>query len=317
MSEAPTIGHAVATVETGSMSEEEWQTWRQAERSIGSSQAAAVMSMSNYTSPLKLAKQLRGDLPWEDRNDFMRIGSTLEPLIRRHASTVLGETIEPVTWQLQHPNIRCMTASLDGWIPKSGVTVELKWGTWRQREHWETFQTTHDPRSIADTNLAGYLVQVQHGLAVTGLDRGYLVAVIGEESGLRLMCGCEPAEKDVFVLKIRRDPDFISQLEKQCQRFWERFVEGDETPAPTRLDTDPLRQLYPKHEPGKEVDLPQMGNAVDIYKALRTEAKMVKQRMDGIKAAIMAEMGNAEIANLGQHRATWKLGARGRTLRIK
>jgi putative phage-type endonuclease len=298
---------------------------------IGASDAAALLGLSPYGSRWQLAASRKGLVPPLEATDPMAIGNLLEPHVRALAGRVLGAEVMPVDVLLQHPTVPRLRANLDGLarLPRP-CPVELKWASWRAREDWIAWRDADPPwipEAAIGTSPGAYYVQVQAQLAVTGHRGAYLVAVVGEEAGLRLVARAaagrplEPSElgrDELFVVAIPRDEQLIALLEAEAPAFWSRYVEGPELPEVEARDFESVCSAY-QAAPGTRIELPeQLAESVARYVRAREDEGGAKRRKRLAGAEIMAAMGAAETATIGGSVvATWTQEARARVLRVR
>lgn len=170
-------------------------------RGIGGSDAKKIVDGDWYD----LWCEKTGRVEPEDLSDVLpvQLGSYTEPFnlawFQRHAGKpVCRDGCE----HLVHPEYKFMRANLDGRIVNERAFVEAK--------HVNAF--------AKDTEIVTrYYPQIQHCLAVTGLDLCYLSIIIGT------------MKYEYF--EVARDDDFIERLIiRECE-FW-GHVETDTSPAP-------------------------------------------------------------------------------------
>lgn len=218
------------------------QAWL-AERSlgIGASDAAAVLGVSPWHSPLSLFYTKRGEAPENQGQEFARrLGLELEdPIARLWSGETKRNYLRPAIgtfWLDQHATKPYMLASIDGecaHTPNDSTltdVLEIKTAAISKASIWQ------------DEPPIDYIVQVQHQLAVTGKQFATIAALIG---GVQLR-----------YADIERDDEFIAMLEAACEEFWRR-VELNDPPPPDGSDAtrEFLKKLYPIATPSS-VELP-------------------------------------------------------------
>lgn len=183
------------------------EEWRLARRSgVGASDSAALFGcgyadqsiVTVYESKIVEAIE-EFDQVTEKR---LRIGKRMEPALRQIFEDETDmPVVDPGEFTIfRHPKHPYMTATLDGlcWNPEidEWCVVELKNVNQFAKAEW----TGEDPP-------LKYMVQVQHQLAVTGLEYGYLLGLIGGQ--------------DPIVKEIKRDDNFIENvLIPTIREFW-------------------------------------------------------------------------------------------------
>jgi putative phage-type endonuclease len=274
------------------ITEAEWLELRRG--GLGSSDAAAVLGVSSFKSPLALYAEKLGLAEPEAESPAMRWGKLLEATIAQEYARETGRAVYHPKILLQHEKHEFMLATPDRFAtvhkaPKTFTTtladhtllVEIKTAGAYKADDW------------AEEPPLEYQVQVQHGLAVTGFDLASLVVLIG---GQRLLW-----------VDLERNDRFIAVLIEREREFWER-IQKLEPPAATGADKETLAKLYPK-ETGTSVDLPR--EALDWDKRLQ-EAKEELKRWELVKdeseALLKGWIGEATYGVLpdGAGRYSWK-----------
>lgn len=324
---APRLGHEVCLYRADGMSREEWLAARRGLRSIGASDVAGILQTSPYSSPLQVWAGVTGRHEHtvdESEIDRMLVGVACEPEVRIVAASRLGVGLVPVEtaaelltrrmsflapWPfvVQHPTLPCLTASLDAIACIKGelCVVELKTAGWRQRDGWESYRLYGTIDSIIGTSLLAYYTQVQAQLAVTGLRKGFLVGVVGEEAAAWMLTtqimrrreglDAKPLqlrEGDVFVFEIERDAECIECIETIIPRWHRKHVIGDVMPdaIDRRRELDLLRELWVLEHPDTRPRCDEAGEAARRYadhtataaqseKAKKTEKLALQERL--------------------------------------
>ena len=267
------------------------QTWRQQRRDgIGGSDAAAVLGLSPYESALSV---YYAKVEGVDKKESlaMEIGRELEPFLRRKFEQWIRDTegcpvqVEEVPFMLGNPDYPFMFANIDGRFthPELGLCgLELKSTGEFQRSAWEEDEVPDH-----------CYIQVQHYMAVTGLQHFYIAYLIGNR---------------IFSAKrVPRNDKVIETLVEQLEKFWSGHVLQGVPPAPGGLgcDTEILKQLYPAEE-GSTIDLSHCQGYYDRYQELKKQEKELKQEVETIRQHFMAEMKEAQTALVGSKKITWK-----------
>ncbi len=276
--------------------------WLEARRSgIGASDAAIILGVSKWKSPLQLFAEKTGlaDVT-EDEKDWLRWGHRLEPVIADAYEEETGRTTyDPGDFEIQKSaDAPWMIATLDrlvtGWstdrhvppVEAPGV-LELKTTSAWRREDWK------------DEPPLAYQIQLQHQLAVTGHLWGSIAVLIGGQT--------------FQWTDIRRNDLFIEQMMAAEERFWKR-VQRREPPEPDSSvsTTKILHALYPKEE-NDAIDLPIEAVEWDKDRALaaeiiKTQEEIKRECENRLKAVI----GNHAVGILPSgSRYTWKTSVRG------
>ena len=212
-------------------------SWLEARRhGIGASDAAVVLGLSPWASPLTLYCDKLGIAEPEPAElERLEWGHALEgPIAARYARETGRVVTDPGRYTIRvsadHP-FQIATLDREAVDPVKGPgVVEVKnVGAFRFDE-W------------ADEPPLLYQVQLQHQLAVTGYAWGSLAVLIG---GQRF-----------YWIDIDRNQTFIEVLTAIESDFWQR-VQALNPPPPDASEAcrDVLRRLFPKEQAGKVVAL--------------------------------------------------------------
>lgn len=206
---------------SGDMTKEEWLEVRR--KSIGGSDAGAIMGLNKWASPLTVYLDKKGLNTFEGNTATER-GSWLEAPIRERCREELGIPIAEVPHMFYSEENPFMSANIDGvlYIQDKKIIAGVEVCGFGGHEI-KTSQrgTDFTATEVPDT----YYVQVQHYMAVIGLQFFILSAYLIEKNELRH-----------YVIK--RDEYFISRLIETEKDFWEKFVQKDIMPAPSGIDEE-------------------------------------------------------------------------------
>jgi len=264
--------------------------WLEARRSgLGGSDAAAVMGVDPYRTPLDVYLDKLGQ--GEDRPDTtrMRAGRLLEPVVAQLWEEDTGKTCTPYTRLLRHPDHPELLASLDRTFMGAhgrGV-LELK-----------TTQQRNLDAALAKGLVAipTHWVQVQHYLMVTGW----------EEAELAYLCDGHA----FYRTPVERNDAFIATMFQREVNFWNGHV-LPRVPPPPQVGEDVLK-LFPRHTPAKvlHADDALLAQIAEL-KAVREARGEVAHREEDLSRAVQAAMRDAEavLGPGGEVLVTWKAAA--------
>lgn len=253
-------------------------------KGIGASDAAVILGLSKWQSPMGLYAEKVGLVPIsQEESDLLEWGQRLEPVIAgKYADETGREIRDPGSFTIQKStDVDFQIATLDrivmGGQPAAPLShdgpgaLELKNVMEFRRDDWD-----EEPPLL-------YQVQVQHQMAVTGFRWGSIAAIIGGRS---------------FVwADIPRNERFIAILLQREEEFWRRVV--DQRPPPpdgSEATTEILKALYPKVEDGEIIAAPpDLIAYADQLAAAKLEIKAAeakeKEAENMIKAFIGAHLG--------------------------
>lgn len=272
---------------------------------IGATDAAAVLGLSRWTTPLQVWAEKTGLLEPEDISDKLpvKLGNKMEHIVVELFEEETGKKCHRVNETRYHPKHAFLAANIDRRVVGEEAILECKTtSAWKAKE-WEGEEI---PRE--------YLIQVYAQLMVTGAAYAYLAVLIGNQS---------------FIWKrIERDPELMRDMEAKLVDFWTTYVVPKVRPSVIMgSDQDTLYRLYPKEKAGTSVALgDDIVRLIESRSALLTDKAAISKQIDSIDAEIKAALGDHEIGMAGKYKITWKAferkeytvkASQGRTLRIK
>jgi len=140
--------------------------------------------------------------------------------------------------------------------------------------------------------------QIQAEMLCTGLAFGAIGTVVG---------GNKRRDADVQAI-----PDFQRDLGRLAAAFW-LSLERDEPPAVEAGDAQTVAQVWPKHEEGKEVELPR--DLLFERAMLKREIKAREQTVKLLDARIASALGDAEFGTIDYRRVvSYKTTPGGKTV---
>jgi predicted phage-related endonuclease len=163
-----------------------------------------------------------GRIPPEDisSNKAVQAGTFLESGIASWAAHRWGMAVSKVADYYTADDTPGMGASFD-FITTEGHPVEIKWSS-SFVSHWE-----YEGDTIIDAPEA-YILQVQHQLACTDAEYGWLIGLIRDE----------PRR-----MKIPRNDNIIGAIKGEVAAFWKSIADGVEPEPDLSVDGDAIARL--------------------------------------------------------------------------
>lgn len=273
------------------------RAWLRARRSgLGASETATILGLNDWRTPLAVwqDKVSTDDVEDVTLSEAAEWGSALEAVVARKVATrhpELGK-LAPTPGLLRHPEHPWMLATLDRVLverkkadPQALAILEVKTvGDWMFRKRWLDSVPPH------------VLVQVQQQLAVTGMERAYVVVLVG---GQRM-----PAP-----YLVERDERVIEQIIEYAGAWWAEHVEGGVVPDPTFADRSSLAAVWPGDDtlPAVHADESLLADLGTFMHAREQEAHWKRQKEEAA-FAVQERMGNALAVrdDDGRVLVTWK-----------
>lgn len=274
---------------------------------LGGSDAAAVMGLSPYATPVELWQQKTGRKPKPEpdaaqRKRFER-GHKLEPFIRDMVIERLqaeGLEVELVACNEvysdpEHPFLSCevdFELKLTGTMPIgmdvvefSGehVNADAKSVTGFARKKWGMEHTEDVPIE--------YAAQFMHGLMVTGR-RYCLVAALRSFD-------------DVDIYWTVRDDETIAGMRPKLVSFWIDHVQADVPPDP--LVFDDIEALFPLDD-GQAVEAdPEIAEKIEQLRTIKSQISEWEKAEEALKFEVAEFISpHARLTFNGTDIATWK-----------
>lgn len=265
-------------ISTKNMPHEEWLEHRR--KSIGGSDASAIIGLNTYCSPYTVWADKLGRLPPKEDNEAMRLGRDLEDYVAKRFTEETGKKVRRENNILINPDIPFAHANVDRMIVGEDAGFEAKTTS---ALNTKKFKNGEYPEN--------YYVQCVHYLMVTGCKRWYLgVLILGV--GFRW-----------FV--IERDEDEINALKKSEADFWD-YVKSNTPPMADGSDStsDTLRTIYPESN-GSEVNLMAFESDLQQYKQLAKLEDEYKKLKTEVVNRIKSYMGDAEKGISNYFKVSW------------
>lgn len=270
-------------VKTKGLSREEWLKYRT--RGIGGSDVSVIAGINPFRSMHQLWLEKTGQTePEETENEYTHFGTILEPIVRKEFTERTGIKVRQKHMLLQSEEYPFMYADLDGVINEDGemAIFEAKTASQYKMDTWE------------EEVPAGYILQCQHYMAVTGAKKTYIAALVGGNH---------------FVYHIiPRDDGMIAKIIAMEKVFWERNVIGGEEPVPDGSDaTTSYFNTKFSDSDGSTVTLPDEAVSVcEEYERLSAELKKIEEAKNAAANQLKSYMKEAETGVVGERVISWK-----------
>jgi putative phage-type endonuclease len=260
------------------MSHEEWLEHRS--KTIGGSDASAILGMNSYSSPYSVWAEKTGKLPPKDDNEAMRIGRDLEAYVAQRFTEATGKKVRRENNILVNPKYPYAHANVDRMIVGEDAGLECKTTS--------SLNVTKYKNGEFPDN---YYAQCVHYLMVTGCKRWYLgVLVLG---------------RGFFHLVIERDEEEIKALAKSEEAFWE-YVKTNTPPAADGADatTKAISTIFPNSNT-ETVNLFGYEDSLRQYIALGKQIKELKTLQDEVANKVKSYMNEAGKGESDGFKVSW------------
>lgn len=261
----------IKKISTVDMSREEWLAQRR--KSVGGSDAAAVMGVSAYKSPYALWAEKSGKITPSDISgkEAVREGNDLEEYVARRWMEATGKRLVRARYFYYNTAYPFAHANVDRMVVGERAGFEAK-----TTSDYGILQQCRDGRYPE-----AWRLQMLHYMMVTGRDKWYLgVLCLG---------------KGFFTFELQRDEAAIAALAQAEARFWQHVTDG----TPPKVDgsdstLEALQQILGDSQKGLMIDLTDVGHHVTDFVNLGEEIKRLTDKQNAHRAQIMEFMGDAE-----------------------
>lgn len=256
-------------------------------KGIGGSEAAAVMELSRYDSPMGIFLLKTGQKPPFQGNEYTKWGQILEPIIRRVFSeeTKLTVIYDPSKKTSKENDF--MFAHLDGIIyddeTETYGVLEIKNVDKFKKSEWENDDVPIEA-----------MIQIQHNMYVTETGWGYFAALIGGNH--------------LVITKVYRDEELINQIIEKEKEFWYEYVlPGKEPPYDGSNGSEKvLKELFPLARKTNVISLsPKVEDWIGELVSLEEFHKENEKKIKKIKQQIKNELGEYETGQTESYTVKW------------
>ena len=268
--------------------EQERRKWIEMRRGfIGGSDAGAFNPDSKYKSPYLLYADKKGQSKPFEGNSATRRGNLLEPVVRSETEKIIGAKIAECPYALVSESRPYMGCNLDGVIESE---FEFEGRRFAAGAGFEAKTSMRgDGFDKASGEIPGdYYYQVQHCMAVTGIEAFILAVYVTSRDELQLYA-------------VPRNGEFIRTLVEVEGDFWTNNVEKSIAPAPRGLagENEILDGLVVGGEVAMTEELEELSEEYETARKAEAEAKAKKDAAAAkIKALLVEEQDEGEVGRI-------------------
>lgn len=253
-------------ISTRDMPHDEWLEHRR--KSIGGSDAAAIVGLNPYASAYSVWADKLGLVPPKEDNEAMRLGRDLEEYVARRFTEATGKKVRRENNIIINPEYPFAHANVDRMIVGEDAGLEIKTTT---SLNLKKFKNGEFPEQ--------YYAQCVHYMAITGAKRWYLAVLI---LGRELLTFC-----------IERDEAEIFALMSAEAEFWALVKAGTPPAADGEKSTsEAISTIYADGGNDDSAELFAYEGDLTQYMALGNQIKELKKLQDECANKIKAYLGN-------------------------
>lgn len=266
---------------TKNLERSQWLKLRQ--QGIGGSDAAAILGISRYKSPIDVWVEKTVSQPIEaDSSEYTYWGNLLESVVADEFQRQTGLKIRRCNYLLQNTEYPFMLANIDREIIGQKSGLECKTTSEYNKNKWQD-----------DEIPAEYILQCQHYMAVTGYESWWIAVLIGGNK---------------FIYKqIQRDDELIQMLIKAEQDFWQNYVVPKIMPPVdgSTACTNILGQLYAQSN-GNTIDLDaEAKTLLEQRQLLKASQEALTEKINEIDNIIKSKLGDNEVGMVDKYLVKW------------
>lgn len=270
-------------ISTIDMTHEDWLMHRQ--KSIGGSDASAIIGLNPWSSPYSVWADKLGKLPAKEDNEAMRQGRDLEFYVAQRFSEATGKKVRRENNILINPMYPFAHANVDRMVVGEDAGLECKTTSALNMKNFKN-------GAFPDT----YYVQCVHYMMVTGCKKWYLAVLV--------------LNKEFMVFEIERDEDEIDALAESEAAFWKHVQ--DNTPPATdgaEATSNAISILYPESN-DETVNLFAYETDLQQYMALSSQIKELEKMKDEAANRVKAFLGDAGKGLTDNYKVSWTSSTR-------
>ena len=270
----------IIKVPTVNMSREEWLERRN--RTIGGSDAGAVVGLNPYKSAYALWAEKTGITPEFEGNLTTEVGNYLEDFVAKLFQKETGMKVRRENAFIYNDKYPWAHANVDRVICGQSALLEIK--TTNSLPNMRKFKNGEYPES--------WYCQMVHYLSVGGFSKAYLAVLIG----------C----REFRIFELERDEAEISALMRSEAEFWELVQKG--TPPPTdgeKSTTEAISAVYPGEDHASDVSLFGYESELAQYVAIGEQIKELKKLQDGCANRLKECLGNSSRGEGTGYSVSW------------
>ena len=252
---------------------------------IGGSDAAAILGISRYRTPLQVWAIKTGQVVPPNIDDVVavKLGVKLEQAVAEFFMDATGKKLEKVTKTIHHPKYPFLAANIDRRVVGEKAGFEAKTTNQFKASEWEE-----------DEIPAEYLIQCIHYMAVTGLKAWYIAVLIG----------------NMYFRwkKIDRNDKIINDMVNKEVAFWKNFIVPKVMPMQIcSADSSILYALFPQAAPDSIIELDDEAQKIcEIRDSSLADMKALGMQIDEYSNTLKAMLKSHEVGITKVYKVSWK-----------
>ena len=284
-------------IPTKGMTRAEWLAERR--KSIGGSDAAAIVGLNPYATQYTVWADKTGRLPDKPDSEAMRQGRDFEQYVADRFTELTGKKTRKVNAIIKNPAYPWASANIDRDVVGESAGLECK-----------TTSVMNLRKFKGGEFPSQYYVQCCQYMAIMGNDRWFL-AVLVLNQGFMVYQLTRIENDDVPEWcsgSVYISDDEITALMEAEKAFW-KLVKSDIPPAfsGTQADSDALAAIY-KGDEGNDAAVSLFGRdgEIDRYFEISDRIKELETQRDKIKQTLQGDLGDQSTGTTENYKVTWR-----------
>lgn len=231
----------------------------------------------------KFDKDLKEDyFIQDDKNSYkMELSNKLKSFVANEFTLKTGKKVRNINGILRNDKYPFAIANIDRAVVGEKAFLECKVTNSFNKKEWIKTIPIH------------YKIQMNHYMAVTGASHCYVAVLIGNE--------------ELVIHKLERDEDYIEEIMKLEEIFWNNCILGDDFPMPDgSSDYSKTLDILYKNSKQEELILFEAESILERYDEVVKLYKDFEKEKKAIEQYLKLQMKNYEIAYVGDRKITWK-----------
>jgi len=254
---------------------------------IGGSDAAGVLGLSRWKTPLQIWAEKTGQIEPKDLSDSLpcMAGKYLEELVAKIFEKRIGKKVRCVNETIYHQKYPFLAANIDRKVVGEDAILECK--------------TTFENKDWKDDDIPQeYILQCLHYLAVTRYKKCYIAVLV--------------KNREFLCREINRDERMLQNIVSKEVDFWNNFVIPKVMPLQVlRQDDDVLYKLFPQEIEGKQIELPEeIIKIVESIEALKEDKRSLEAIIEKQENEVKIFLKDNELSENDFYKITWKSQSR-------
>ena len=249
-------------------------------KAVGGSDAASILGLSKWSSPLSVYCDKLGLTPEREDNEAMRQGRDLEEYVAQRWMEETGLKVRRENHILINTERPFMHANIDRRIVGVNEGLECK-----------TTSVYNDTDFEGGDIQPEYYVQCQHYMAVTGWPVWHLAVLV--------------LNKGFYIFRVERNEEDIAVLIETEKNFWEENVLKQVPPEPKENDSSTLTKMF-SNENGGYVPLHHLSSTIKTLIEKKDQVKNLGDEISTLENEIKLTLGEASEGSDGNFDIAWK-----------